>query len=76
MHLFDVVIKPILRYGCEVWGPEDIEQTEVIHRNFLRRLLRIRKSAPKVMTYGELGQQELKLQYGKEWHLFGKKFVR
>ena len=47
LHLFDVMIKPILRYGCEVWGHEDIEQIEVFHRNFLRRLLRIRKSAPK-----------------------------
>ena len=72
--LFDEMIKPILLYGCEVWGHEDIEQIEVFHRNFLRRLLRIRKSAPKAMTYGELGQQVLKFTIGKEWHLFGKNF--
>ena len=50
LHLFDVMIKPNLQYGCEVWGHEDTEQIEVFHCNFLRRLLRIRKSAPKAMT--------------------------
>ena len=60
LHLFDVMINPILLDGCEVWGHENIEQIEVFHRSFLRRLLRIRKNAPKAMTYGELGQQELK----------------
>ena len=49
-HLFDVMIKPILLYGFEVWGHEDIEQTEFFHRTFLRRLLQLRKSAPKAMT--------------------------
>ena len=73
LHLFDVMIKPILLYGCEVWGHEDIEQIEVFHRNFLRRLLRIRKSAPKAMTYGELGQQELKFTIWQRMASFWKK---
>ena len=59
IHLFDVMIKPILLFGCQVWGHEDIKQIEVFRRNFLRRLIRIRKSSPKAMIYGELGQQEL-----------------
>ena len=46
ISLFDVMIKPILLYGCEVWGHEDIEQIDVFDRNFLRRLLRKQKSAP------------------------------
>ena len=28
LHLFDAVIKPILLYGCEVWGYESMEQIE------------------------------------------------
>ena len=47
IHLFDVIIKPILLNGCEVWDHENIEQIEVFHRNFFRRLLRIRKSTLK-----------------------------
>ena len=42
IHLIDVMIKPILLYGGEVWGHEVIEQIEVFHRKFLRRLLRLR----------------------------------
>ena len=72
LHLFDVMIKPILVYGCEVWGHEDIEQIEVFHRNFLRRLLRARKSAPKAMTYGELGQQVLKITIWQKMACFWK----
>ena len=73
IHLSDVMIKPILLYGCEVWGHEDIEPIEVFNRNFLRRLLRIRKSAPKAMTYGELGQQEQKFTIWQRMASFWKK---
>ena len=37
LHLFDAVMKPILLYGCEVWGYESMEQIEIFHRYFLRR---------------------------------------
>ena len=73
IHLFDVMIKPLLLYGCEEWGHGDIEQIEVFHRNFFRRLLRIQKSAPKAMTYGELGQQELKFTIWQRKASFWKK---
>ena len=46
LHLFDALIKPILLYGCEVWGFENVEQNEIFHRNFLRKILRIWKGAP------------------------------
>ena len=42
LHLFDSLILPILLYGCELWGYEKIEQIEVFHRNFLRRMLELR----------------------------------
>ena len=60
LHLFDTMVLPILIYGCEVWGFEEFEQIEVFHTNFLRRVLRVRKSVPKGMIYGELGRQGLK----------------
>ena len=28
LHLFDALFKPILLYGCEVWGYENVEETE------------------------------------------------
>ena len=73
IHLFDVMTKPIILYGCEVWGHEYTEEIEVFHQNFVRRLLRIRKSAPKAMTYGELGQQELKFTIWQRMAYFWEK---
>ena len=73
IHLFDVMREPILLYGCEVWGHEDIEQFEDFHRNFLRRLLRIRKNAPIAMSYGEIGKHELKFTIWQKMASFWKK---
>ena len=73
LHLFDAVIKPILLYGCEVWGFESMEQIEVFHRHFLRRVLRVRKTAPKAMIYGELGENELKYTIRQRMASFWKK---
>ena len=60
LHLFDHAILPILLYGCEIWGYENIEQIEVFHRNFLRQLLMVDRSTPIPMVYGELGRFEIK----------------
>ena len=73
LHLFDTMVLPILIYGCEVWGFEEIEQIEVFHMNFLRRVLRVRKSVPKGMIYGELGRQELKFIIWQRMANFWKK---
>ena len=73
LHLFDTMILPILIYGCEVWGFEKTEQIEVFHRNFLRRVLRLRKSAPNGMIYGELGRQEIKFTIWQRMANFWKK---
>ena len=35
LDLFDKMILPILLYGCEIWGYEDIQQIEVFYRYFL-----------------------------------------
>ena len=74
LHLFDAVIKPILLYGCEVWGFESMEQIEVFHRHFLRRVLRVRKTAPKAMIYGEL-EKELKYTIWQRMASFWKKLA-
>jgi len=44
--LFDTLVLPILSYGCEVWGVDTKcgAAAEALHRDFLRRLLGVRKS--------------------------------
>ena len=55
-HLFDHLILPILLYGSEIWGYEDISQIEVLHRKFLRTILYVNKCTPDCMVYGETGR--------------------
>ena len=47
--LFDALAKPILFYGCEIWGPEllsykthfDKSTTEQVHNKFCKQALKI-----------------------------------
>ena len=58
-ELFDKVVLPILLYGSEIWGFEDITQVEIFYRNFLRNVLKVNKSTASCMIYGETGRYEL-----------------
>ena len=55
-ELFDRMVLPILLYGSEVWGYENISQIEVFHRKFLRTILHVNKCTPDCMVYGETGR--------------------
>ena len=39
IDLFDKMILPILLYGCEIWGYEDLECIEVLYRKYLKDIL-------------------------------------
>lgn len=58
-QLFKQLIVPILLYGCETWGFENIEQIEVLHRKFLKNMLHVQNSTPSCMVYGETGENKL-----------------
>ena len=42
-------------YGCEVWGYENNQQLLVTCNYFLKRILKLSKSTPTCMLYGETG---------------------
>ena len=65
LHLLDSLIIPILLYGCEVWGYENLDHLEIFHQNFLKNLLQVRKGTPNPMVYGELGRVEIRYLV---WH--------
>jgi hypothetical protein len=50
------MIKPILLYGCEVWGFGKNEVLERVHLKFCKILLNLKSSTPNYMymVYGEL----------------------
>ena len=52
-QLFDHLVLPILLYGNEIWGHEDLLQIEVFHRQFLRLIIHVNVCTPDCMTYGK-----------------------
>ena len=61
LHLFSTTVLPILLYGSEIWGCENIEPVERVQLRFLKLLMGLKSSTPSVMVYRELGYQPLKV---------------
>ena len=55
IDLFNKTIKPILLYGCEIWGMGNIDMIERVQLKFYKQVLNLKKSTPSNMIYGELG---------------------
>ena len=58
-ELFDTLVCPILTYGSEVWGYENLQDIEIFHRKFLKSTLNLKASTPDSMVYGESGRYKL-----------------
>ena len=61
LHLFDALVRPVMLYGVETWGPgalcgAGMEACGVVHRQFLRRLLGVRAGTPCAAVLGEVGR--------------------
>ena len=59
LQLFQQTIVPIALYGCEIWGSHNLAEVEKVQTEFLRNVLRVRKSTPLFMLYGETGMEPL-----------------
>ena len=55
------MVKPILLYGCEVWGFSNNDIIENVPLKFCKLLLHIKSSTPLYMIYGELGRYPLEI---------------
>ena len=53
LKLFDQLVIPVLLYGCEIWGFEDLRQLEAFHIKFCKYILMLSKNIPNCMVYGE-----------------------
>ena len=53
--LFNTTVKPILEYGCEVWGACTAKPLDIVHIKFLKYVLGVRQNTPNQYVYGELG---------------------
>ena len=55
LDLFSKLVKPILLYGCEVWGFENNDILERVQLKFFKLLLGLKQTTPSSVIYGELG---------------------
>ena len=55
IELYEKTIKPILLYGCEVWGLGKFDILERVQLKFFKSLFGLKKSTPSYMIYGEFG---------------------
>ena len=58
-ELFNVCVVPVLLYGSEIWGYENLREVEVFHRGFMRMILKTFNFTPNAMLYGELGTTDM-----------------
>ena len=47
---------PILTYGFEIFGFENLDLLEKIHTDFLKKITKCRRSTPSYILYAELGR--------------------
>lgn len=55
LHLFDTMITPILLYGSEVWGFENLNIIESFYLKYCKMVLRLKPCTANCMLCGELG---------------------
>ena len=72
IELFNSLVRPIITYGCEVWGYSCIDIIESLQLEFLKYILHVKKSTPNCFVYGETGQYPIYIHvYSrliKYWH--------
>ena len=61
LKLFDSKIKPILLYGCELWGLDGGENIESVASDYYRRLLGLRNNSSTFFARSEMGRLPLSL---------------
>lgn len=62
LKLFNSKVLPVLSYGSEVWGMNDIDCIETFYLSYLKNVLCVKKSTPYSFVYGELGLYPLKIE--------------
>ena len=68
LKLFDSIIKPILLYGCEIWGFENNKAIEAVQIRFYKSILGLNRNCSNVVVFGELPMQILcKIRIIKYW---------
>ena len=52
-ELFDWLIRPVLTYGCAVWGSGNIAEIEKCHLQFMKQTLRVKMTTNSCVVHAE-----------------------
>jgi len=63
LDLFDKMVVPILLYGAEIWGTQNREVIETVHRKFCKYILSVSYNTSNAAVLGELGRLPLSVLY-------------
>jgi hypothetical protein len=74
--LLDSLVEPIILYGSEVCGFENIQIIEKIHLKVCKIILNVRLTTPNYMVYGELGRYPLETRVKLRMVSFWTKLVQ
>lgn len=53
LSLFESLVKPVILYGCEIWGFCEAKKLETFYLRFLKHTLYVRKTTPTCFVYRE-----------------------
>ena len=53
LNLFDTMVTPIILYGSEIWGIENIDIIDRFQLKYCKLILNLKSSTPNCMVYGE-----------------------
>ena len=59
LEMFDATVAPIILYGSEIWGYENLDIIEKLQKKFCKFILKLKDSTPTCIAYGELGRYPL-----------------
>ena len=76
LELFDSLVLPILTYGCEVWGFENINLIEKLHLKYLKYSLSLKMSTPTCMALGETGRFPVSIHINTRVVSFWSRIIR
>ena len=79
-QLFDIFVKPVLSYGCEIWGVDILDQPdsapERVHRWLCRRLLGLPQGASSAVALAELGRWPLHVHWVQQLARFWNRMIK
>ena len=61
--IFYAQIQPILLYGSELWGLDDLSISESVHVFSLKKILNVPLFTPYIMVYGDTSRYELRIYF-------------